>query len=297
QHHTLAGEGALSRLLEQATENPEPIGAGATVACQGVRGAYSYLAAAHLVEGPARICYERFEDVFAAVKSGECRYGVLPLENSSAGSVGQVYDLLKQGGLYIIKEYDLQVTHCLLGLAGGRLEDIRQVYSHPQALSQCGDFFSKNRGIEAVPCSNTAAAAQAVAQKNDPACAALAHADCAALYGLDILKSNVQNSENNLTRFILLSQTPCAYQDAERIALMLKTSHTPGSLYRMMSRFAARGLNITKLESRPIPERPFEFMFFFEFDGNVRSAGVRALLESLSGEPETFRFLGNYALM
>lgn len=296
QSHTLADEGELSAMLTQAVQNPEPIAQGATVACQGVKGAYSFLAAAHLVKDPERICYDRFSDVCDAVKSGRCRYGVLPLENSSAGSVGEVYDLLSQGGLYIIKAYDLKVTHCLLGTAGARAEDVRKVYSHPQALSQCSEFFAAHRNIEAIPCTNTAVAAQEVAKRGDASCAALAHAECAALYGLSILKTDVQNNDNNQTRFVLVSKTPVVYPDAHRIALMLRTAHTPGALYRVMSRFAAQGLNITKIESRPIPERPFEFMFFFEFDGNVGMEGVRSLLQSLSGDLAAFCFLGNYPL-
>ncbi len=296
QHHSIADEGELSSMLNRAVQAPPPIADGAVVACQGVRGAYSYLAAAHLVNNPERICCDRFSDVYDAVLSGRARYGVLPLENSSAGSVGEVYDLLSRGGVYILKAYDLTVTHCLLGKPEARTENVRTVYSHPQALSQCSEFFAAHRGITEMPCTNTAVAAQQVSQQGDLTCAALAHEECAALYGLHILARNVQNNDNNQTRFILISKTPAVYPDARRIALMLKTAHTPGSLYRVMSRFAARGMNITKIESRPIPERPFEFMFFFEFDGNVAADGVRALLQSLDNDPGTFRFLGNYAL-
>ncbi len=296
QHHEAENKGELSALLAKAAACPEPIESQAAVACQGVRGAYSYLAAAHLVQDPERICYDRFSDVCDAVRGGDCRYGVLPLENSSAGSVGEVYDLLSRGGLYIIKSYDLRVTHCLLGIPGARAEEVRMVYSHPQALSQCSEFFSRNRQIDAVPCTNTAVAAQEVARQQDPARAALAHEECAALYGLNILQAGVQNNDNNQTRFILVSKTPAVYPDAHRIALMLRTAHTPGSLYRVMSRFAAQGLNITKIESRPIPEQPFEFMFFFEFDGNVAATEVRTLLQSLDNESGTFCFLGNYPL-
>lgn len=296
QHHSLADEGELAAMLSRAVHSPEPIAEGAVVACQGVRGAYSYLAAAHLVNRPERVCYDRFSDVCDAVLSGKARYGVLPLENSSAGSVGEVYDLLSRGGVYIIKAYDLTVTHCLLGKPEADALQVRTVYSHPQALSQCSEFIAAHRDITEMPCTNTAVAAQQVSQQGDLTCAALAHEECAALYGLHILARNVQNNDNNQTRFILISKTPAVYPDARRIALMLKTAHTPGSLYRVMSRFAARGMNITKIESRPIPERPFEFMFFFEFDGNVAADGVRALLQSLDNDPGTFRFLGNYAL-
>lgn len=296
QHTALAEDGALDALLEQAVRTRAPAAAGASVACQGVRGAYSYLAAAHLVSQPQRHCFERFSDVRDAVLDGRCRYGVLPLENSSAGSVGEVYDLLSLGGLYIVKAYDLSVSHCLLGVPGARLEQVRRVYSHPQALSQCGDFFAANRSLEAVACANTAVAAQEVAQRADPAEAALAHGECAALYGLNILLADVQSAVDNRTRFILVSKSPEVPENASRIALMLKTAHTPGALYRVMSRFAARGFNITKIESRPIPEQPFEFMFFFEFDGSVAAEEVRLLLQSLGGDCVTFRFLGNYPL-
>lgn len=292
----VAPDGALAQLLQRAAEHPQPVPEGATVACAGVEGAYSYVAAGHLVSNPKRVCCERFEDVFAAVESGECLYGVLPLENSSAGSVTQVYDLLRQDGCYIVKSYNLKITHSLLGVPGARMSDIRRVYSHPQALAQCSGFFSHNRGLSAQSYSTTAAAAQYVAQQGDKTAAALAGEDCARLYGLTVLDTDVQNAENNYTRFILITKTPAVYQEADRIALVLKLSHTPGSLYRLISRFAARGVNLTKIESRPIPEVPFEFLFYFEFDGNIRQNNVRELLESLSSELEYLRFLGNYRI-
>ncbi len=294
QHRAIGGE--IAAMLERAAQNIAPLPEGARVACQGVKGAYSYAAAARLLPLPQRVCYERFDDVFAAVKSGECEYGVLPIENSSAGSVTQVYDLLTDGGLYIIKAYDLPITHCLMGVKGASLGGVKRVYSHPQALSQCSGFFATHREIEAVPCSNTAAAAKAVAEEGDMSAAALANEECAALYGLDILNTDVQNERNNITRFILLSSAPAAYEEADRIALIFRVAHRPGSLHRFISRFAALGLNVTKIESRPIPQKPFEFQFFFEFNGNTRSEEVRALLQSLSDESESFRFVGNYSV-
>lgn len=292
----VAAPGALTQMLLEAAEGAQPIPRGATVACAGVEGAYSYIAAGRLLREPNRVCFERFEDVFAAVLSGQCQYGVLPIENSSAGSVTQVYDLLRSDGCYIVKSYNLKITHALLGVAGAKLSDITRVYSHPQALAQCDGFFSHNRQITALPYSTTAAAAQYVSQLGDKTVAALAGEDCARLYGLEVLNSEVQNAENNYTRFILITKTPAAAPEADRIALVLKISHTPGSLHRLISRFAARGLNLTKIESRPIPEVPFEFLFYFEFDGNVRQPKVRQLLENLSSELEYLRFLGNYAV-
>ncbi|SDN84266.1 bifunctional chorismate mutase/prephenate dehydratase [Acetanaerobacterium elongatum] len=292
----VAAPGALTQMLLQAAENSQPIPGGATVACAGVEGAYSYVAAGRLLQEPNRVCFERFEDVFAAVVSGRCRYGVLPIENSSAGSVTQVYDLLRSDGCYIVKSYNLKITHSLLGVPGAKLGDITRVYSHPQALAQCGGFFSQNRQITGIPYSTTAAAAQYVSQLGDKTAAALAGEDCARLYGLEVLNSEVQNAENNYTRFILITKTPAAAPEANRIALVLKLSHTPGALHRLISRFAARGLNLTKIESRPIPEVPFEFLFYFEFDGNVRQPKVRELLENLNSELEYLRFLGNYAV-
>lgn len=265
----------------------------ATVACQGVEGAYSQIAATKLFQVPKISFFNTFDGVFRAVRDGFCEFGVLPIENSTAGSVNAVYDLLGQYRFTIVRSLRLKIDHNLLARPGTRLEDVREVFSHEQALAQCEGYLER---LGATPhvCENTARAAEIVAASNRPDVAALASRDCAALYGLTVLDADVQDSDNNYTRFVVISAAPQIYPGANRTSLMLTLSHEPGSLYRVLERFYALDINLLKLESRPIPGRDFEFNFYFDLDCPVGSSSFAALVDSLGDVSRACTYFGSY---
>jgi chorismate mutase/prephenate dehydratase len=265
----------------------------ATVACQGAEGAYSQQACDALFNMPGILYFNGFEGVFQAVEQGMCRYGVLPLENSLAGSVTDVYDLMKAHRFSIVRSVKLRIAHRLLALPGVRIEDIREVVAHEQALRQCGRFLSGMKDVKLTPFANNATAARFVAESARRDVAAIASAQSAPLYGLAALEQDIMNSDSNYTRFICISRDMQIYPGANRISLMASLPHTPGALYRAVARFAVEGLNLLKIESRPIPGRDFEFMFYFDFEGSVVDRDVKGLLSELS--TSGFTFLGNYS--
>ncbi|MBE6714138.1 MAG: bifunctional chorismate mutase/prephenate dehydratase [Ruminococcaceae bacterium] len=266
----------------------------ATVACQGVEGAYSQIAAEKLFKVPDISYYGEFEDVFIAVKEGRADYGVLPLENSTAGSVNMVYDLMMKYNFFIVRQTRVHIDHQLLAKKGTRAEDIKEVFSHPQAISQCADFL-RELGVKVTPCQNTAAAAKMVAKSERDDIAALSSRSCASLYNLDIIGSSVQDKGNNHTRFICISKKREIYPGADKTSIMAVTPHRPGALFRVMSRFNALGINLAKLESRPIPDRDFEFMFYFDLETSVYSPEFLQLICELDFVCEDFRYLGSYS--
>ena len=296
QQRILAGGNptTTSSLMRRALKgNDEPFPATASVACQGVEGAYSQIAASKLFRVPSISFFSTFEGVFRAVSEGLCEFGVLPIENSTAGSVNAVYDLLAAHSFYIVRSLRLKIDHNLLAKPGCALADIREVYSHEQAIAQCADYL-ECIGVKATACENTARAAEAVARSNRRDVAALSSRDCAALYGLDIIDANVQDSDNNYTRFVVISAEPTIYPGASRTSLMLTLSHEPGSLFRVLERFYALDINLVKLESRPIPGRDFEFMFYFDVDCPVGAASLGTLLDGLGDVCESFTYFGSY---
>ena len=269
-----------------------------TIACQGVEGGYSQVAADRMFPRGNLVYFESFEAVFAAVESGLCQFGVLPIENSSNGSVRPVYDLLLQHGAHIVRSERLFVNHELLVKPGTTLEDIREIRSHEQALGQCSRFIEGLRGkVGIVKSTNTAEAVKEVAASDDPGLAAIGSSRSGELYGLVPLNVPIQNSENNYTRFICISRKPAIYPGANRISLILTCRHEPGSLYRVMGKFAALGVNLLKLESYPIIGKDFEFMFFFDLEASVLDDGIVEMLGALERETESLVFLGNYSEM
>ncbi|ADU28154.1 bifunctional chorismate mutase/prephenate dehydratase [Ethanoligenens harbinense] len=264
------------------------------VAVQGVAGAYAHLAAKHMYpDGDISFC-ERWADVFYALQDGLCDYGILPVENSSAGAVAEVYDLMRQFKFYIVKAYPLPVKHCLLGVRGATLRDIRHVYTIPIAYMQCADFFKQHRHIQQVPVANTAIAAQQVARLGDKTCAALCSRECAQLYGLDVLAEHIQQTSTNCTRFISISRHLEIPPNANKISLLFTLPHVTGSLHRTLARFAHGGLNLTKIESRPNPDKNFEYVFYLDFTGTLAAPSTAELLGNLWDELVVFHFLGNY---
>ncbi|MDM8163744.1 bifunctional chorismate mutase/prephenate dehydratase [Collinsella intestinalis] len=271
----------------------EPFPARATIACQGVEGAYSQIAASRLFRLPSITFFASFDGVCRAVRDGLVRYGVLPIENSTAGSVNAVYDLLAAYRFHIVRSIRLKIDHNLLAKPGARLEDIREVWSHEQAIAQCAGYLDR-LGVRVHVCENTAQAAEAVARAERDDVAALSSRACAGLYGLDVVDEDVQDSDNNYTRFVVISAEPEIYAGATRASLMLTVSHEPGSLYRVLERFYALGINLVKLESRPIPGRDFEFVFYFDLDCPVSAPSFIELLNSLGDVCERYWYFGSY---
>jgi len=266
----------------------------AQVACQGTEGANSTFACEKLFAQPTILYFNSFDHVFSAVDKGFCQYGILPVENSLHGSVTNVYDLMKKNHFYIVRSVKLKITHALLAKPGVKLADVKVVYSHEQALAQCSQFL-KDRNYEIQVYENTALAAKFVSESPRDDIAAIASMNCAELYGLDILNDDIQNSANNFTRFICISKKLEIYPGARKISLVVTVPHRPGSLYQLMTKFSTLGVNLTKLESRPIPDRDFEFMFYFDLDVSVYDEMVAKLFSLLENGTDHFEFLGCYA--
>ncbi|MFR2032301.1 MAG: prephenate dehydratase, partial [Collinsella sp.] len=265
----------------------------ASVACQGVEGAYSQIAACKLFAVPAIAFFETFEGVMRAVRDGFCEFGVLPIENSTAGSVNAVYDLLAQFDFHIVRSLRLKIDHNLLVKPGTKLQDVHEVYSHGQAIAQCAGFIEAH-DLHATKYPNTAMSAEMVANSERTDIAAIASRSCAALYGLEVLEPNIQDTDNNYTRFVVISREPRVYPGANRTSLMITTANEPGALYRVLERFYALNINLIKLESRPIPGRDFEFMFYFDLDCPFGSKALDDLLDSIDDVCESFTYFGSY---
>ena len=284
-----------NRIARAIEETPKTFPRQAVVACQGVEGAYSQQACDKLFALPSIMYFKRFEGVFQAIESGLCRYGVLPIENSSYGSVTEVYDLMRRYRFSIVKSLRLKIDHRLVARPGAALSGIREIVSHEQAIGQCSAFLKTLKDVKITVCENTAMAAQMVSQSGRDDIAAISSPACAGLYGLRVLKSDISDSDSNFTRFICISKELEIYPGADKVSLMLNVPHRPGALYGMIARFAALGLNLTKLESRPIAGTDFEFMFYFDLDASVYDEAALGLLCELDEGPEAFTYLGSYS--
>lgn len=263
------------------------------VACQGVEGAFSGIASEKFFKIANITYFKNFEGVFSAVDKGFCEYGVLPIENSTAGSVFEVYDLMKKHKFSIVRSIKLKVDHCLATNIGVELSDVKKVVSHKQALLQCSNYL-KNLKVECEIEDNTAIAAKKLKESGDTSVAVICSRKCAEEYSLKILDSGIQDSSKNYTRFILITKDMRIYNNSNKISVMVSLEHTPGSLYKILGKFNALNLNLTKLESRPIVNSDFEFMFYFDFDGNVLDKEVLELLSELENSSENFIMLGAY---
>ena len=266
----------------------------ALVACQGTEGAYAQQACEKLFAYPDILYFNRFEDVFSAVEKGMCQYGILPIENSTAGSVTQVYDLMEKHHFYIVGAQKLRIDHRLMRHRGDSPTPISEVVSHEQALRQCSRFLAAHPQITVTQMENTAKAAEYVAECGRDDVAAIASRACADLYGLDVVNDDISDSTNNYTRFICISRKLEIYPQARRISLMLNLAHEPGALNAVVSRLAIAGVNLVKLESRPMPDREFEFRFFFDMAASVADPDIVRLLGELEAHCERFVFLGCY---
>lgn len=296
QNRLLGTASELTAQIQGAIdETPALFPSDASVACQGVAGAYSQIACDRLFKRPAVLYLSSFDAVFSAIESGLCRYGVVPLENSTAGSVNAVYDLMMNHNFRIVRSVRIKVDHCLLVNPGTRREEIREIYSHQQAISQCEKYLQSFPNARVIPCENTAVAAKMVAEAGRRDAAALSSHACGKIYGLSCLESSVQDMDNNFTRFICISKKLEIYPGADRTSLMAVLPHEPGSLYKLLSRFYALGLNLNKLESRPLPNRNFEFMFYFDLETSVYSPQFLQLMGEMPTLCEEFSYLGSYS--
>ena len=296
QNNYLGRVSDIAERIETAlNDTPKLFPDKAVVACQGVPGAYSQAACEKLFALPNTMFFNTFEGVFTAVDQGLCQYGILPIENSSYGSVGTVYDLMKNYKFHIVKSIRLRINHCLMANPGTKLSDINEIYSHEQAIGQCGSFLKTLSDVKIIPCENTAQAAKMVSESGRNDVAAISSRECLDLYGLEVLDNNIQVTDNNYTRFICISKKMEIYPGSNKVSLMLSVPHQPNALYHMIAKFSSLGVNLTKLESRPIPGSDFEFMFYFDMDASVWSPEFVNLLGQLENQPEQFVFLGCYS--
>ena len=284
-------EAKIARALSETRARRLP--AHALVACQGTEGSYQQQACEKLFPYPDILYFDSFDGVFNAVEKGMCQYGILPIENSTAGSVTQVYDLMEKHHFYICGAQKLRIDHRLMRRPGGT-GPIREVVSHEQALRQCSDYLSAHPEIKATQMENTAVAAEFVAGSGRDDLAVIASRACAELYGLEIAADDVSNSASNYTRFICISRNLEIYPQANKISLMLNLAHEPGALNTIVSRLAIADINLLKLESRPIPGREFEFRFFFDMAASAADPDVVRLLGELESHCDRFTFLGCY---
>ncbi len=266
------------------------------VAFQGVTGAYSEEAARkHFGKDCEPVGYAYSEQVFETIVSGVAQFGILPVENSIAGAVAVNLDLLLKEDVFVTAECYLPIRHCLLAHKGVVLEEVRQVFSHPVALAQCRDFLTR-RLIKAVPEYDTAGSAKLIAERHVPGEAAIASKGCAQAYGLNVLAENIQTVKDNITRFLIFvrgKEAPAGVT-MQKTSLVFGAKHKPGSLLDCLRRFADHGINLTRLESRPVPENPFEYVFFVDLVGGLNEPGVRAAIDELAHDAHRVKVLGSY---
>ena len=293
QYQLLTENGAAGRLPFIAVDDIER--ENIRVVYQGVEGAYSHAAMLEYF-GKDVNCFhvKKWRDAMEAIAEGAADYAVLPIENSSAGIVADNYDLLVNFENYIVGEQIIKCEHALLGLPGTKLEDIRTVYSHQQALSQCEEYLDQHREWQQIPYDNTARAAKKVAEEKDPSQAAIGSKFAAEYFGLEILAEHVYYNEANSTRFIIVTNQRIFRRDATKISICFEVPHHSGALYNILSHFIYNNLNMNKIESRPIPGRNWEYRFFVDFDGNLNDSAVKNALRGIREEATNMKILGNY---
>ncbi|HET6947087.1 MAG TPA: prephenate dehydratase [bacterium] len=263
------------------------------VAFQGERGAYSEEATIALFPDAEVLPCAALREVFESVASGRSAAGVVPVENSQAGSINETYDLLLSHELHITGELDLRVRHCLLALPGRSLADLRAVYSHPQALAQC-DVFLRDHGLAAIAAYDTAGSAKMVAEQRMAETGAIAGRQAARIYGLEVLAESIETNPNNYTKFLTLARTPAPRSAASKTSIVFTTRNVPGALYRALGALASRNINLTKLESRPRRDAPWEYVFYVDLEGHEADPEVAAALAVLHSLCTFMRVLGSY---
>lgn len=294
QYGIINSDSELRTIIENADSRIDTESSELNVACLGAAGSNSHIAAQKFFPNSQISLQKNFDKVFEAVSDDRCDFGVLPVENSSAGSVSRVYDLILKYRYYIVGEIDLPIEHCLCSIVQTDISNIELVVSHEQGLAQCSLFISEN-GYAKKKCGSTSEAARMVAEEKRINWAAICTKEAADEFGLKVLDKNIQNNDNNCTRFIVISKKPIITEQAKKVSLCFTLNNHPGSLYAVLSRFASHGFDLTKIESRPRPNSQFEYMFYLDFIGNVRESEInRRMLCALSDELPEFSFLGNY---
>lgn len=284
-----------SKQLQQSIVNPDAAVVKHSVAYQGVPGSYGEEAAHGYFGDDAE--YENvaeFSDVFDAVAAGRAEYGVVPIENSSTGAVGDVYDLFCAYHCHIVGEFILPIRQNLLGLPGANIQDIRRVYSHSQGLEQCTSYLKQHPDWILTPYHNTATSARHVAELGDKSNAAIASERAAKIYGLAVLAPGINNNYNNYTRFVVIAKDEPAVPEADKVSIMFTLAHREGQLHRVTSQFAQAGVNMLKIESRPIPNRSWEYVFYVDFETHLDSDSLQRLLAQLKASTDSFTLLGCY---
>lgn len=298
QQREIVREGTMepnfARFHNAFSQRREPVTA-PKIIFQGEPGAYSEQAARNFFGENANIQgVLQFENVFLALKEGRADYGVVPIENNSTGAIRQVYDLLSKYQCYLVGETTVRVEHCLMAPEGATLDTITHVYSHEQGLFQSEEFLKAHPTWQQTPMTDTAGSAKYVASTGDITKAAICSQRAAQLYGLNILKQGVNYSSINTTRFVVVSPQMELRDNADKISAIITTAHESGCLHEILTIFAVNGLNLVKLESRPIPGRSWEYMFFLEFTGNLLSPGMEGVLHEIAQTAADFRLLGNF---
>ena len=279
---------SVSRAYQYRLQN------GLKVAYSGVEGAFAHIAAGRIFPESSRVSHRDFKAAYDAVLHGECDVAVLPIENSYAGEVGQTIDLIFSGSLYINGIYELEIHQNLLGVPGARVEDIRKVTSHPQALSQCHEYI-RMHGMDTEEASNTAVAAKSVAEMKDRTCGAIASVETAQLYGLEVLQANINQSSENTTRFAVLSKVRASASSLTSSVLMFTVRNEAGSLANAISIIGKYGYNMTALRSRPLRKHSWQYYFYIEIDGTVNSGEGRRMMEELSRICDQLKVAGSFA--
>lgn len=293
QYQLLTKKGALGRLPFIGVDSLEVDGA--RIVFQGTEGAYSQAAMEKYFGNDINSFHvQTFRDAMEAIEEGSADFAVLPIENSSAGAVNEVYDLLMEFENYIVGEVFLPIEHTLAGLPGAKLSDIERVYSHPQALMQSAKFLDDHRDWQQISVANTAVAAKKVLEDNVPTKAAICSAYAAEFYGLEVLENKINHNAQNATRFIIVTNQKIFLKDATKISICLQGAHESGSLYHLLSHFIYNDLNMVKIESRPIEGRNWEYCFFIDFEGNMADGAVKNAIRGLREEARSLKILGNY---
>ncbi len=293
QYQLLSEKGALGKLPFIGVETLDT--QRARVVFQGAEGAYSQAAMKqYFGEEISSFHVDTFRDAMSAIDEGSADFAVLPIENSTAGIVSEIYDLLVEFENYIVGEQVIRIEHCLMGLPGAKKEDIRTVYSHPQSLMQSARYLNEHAGWRQISMQNNAFAAQKVKEDGDKSQAAIASAYAAEAYGLEILERGVNQSSSNSTRFIIVTNQKIFRKDAGKVSICFEVPHESGSLYHMLSHFIYNNLNMNRIESRPIEDRNWEYRFFIDFDGNLADSAVKNALRGLRDEARNMKILGNY---
>lgn len=293
QYQLLTKKGALGRLPFIGVEELD--WKNSRVVFQGTDGAYSQAAMHKFFSKDVNSFHvQTFRDAMEAIEEGSADFAVLPIENSSAGMVSEMYDLLEEFENYIVGEVILPINHYLVCTENTTLESIERVYSHPQALMQCSKFLDRHGSWQQIGAANTAVAAKKILNENDPTQAAICSEHAAEIYGLKILEEKINHNHNNSTRFIVVTNQKIFLKKAQKISICFEVAHESGSLYHLLSHFIYNDLNMTKIESRPIEGKTWEYRFFVDFEGNMGDAAVKNAIRGLREESKSLKILGNY---